>query len=221
MADELNAKLDQARVIEAELREKLVKAQTELQTIDADQKTLAYGANTGNESARRSLEKLNKRKIEISTDIDNLKTAVTEAEQRVAAAEKEVRVEAEHERARAALALLGEFRSCGKAVDDALDAAVAKYGRLREILFELHRLGFANPTIAQLAALGRRAVMTRFMGTDLQVEHLAPSARRSMNDLIGEYAANIESRAKYRAGVERSLRMREFWDQHDVEQPAT
>ena len=204
MADELQTKLDKARATEAELREKLEKVKAEPAGIDAERAKHAFAAHTGSEVAKRALEKLTKRKAELAAEIESLETALAEAQRRVAAAEKEVSVAAERERALAAIGWLHEFRACGRAVDDALDLAVAKYERARTILFELQKLGFTFPTVSQLAALGRRAVLTSLMASqDLRVEHLAPHERQSMSGLLNGWADQVEKLARYRAGIEK------------------
>ena len=59
--------------VRAEIETKLEQAKAQLQAIDSERVTHAFAAATGSEPAKRALDKLNRRKIEISSRSKHLR----------------------------------------------------------------------------------------------------------------------------------------------------
>ena len=199
--DNLDNLLERARTTEADLRTKLDAARASIAEIDVQRADQAYAAHTGDDAAKKTIEKLNRKRADAQIEIESLEKAIEEAGRRVNAAEREAAEAAERERARAVLERVGEFRRSAKAVDAALAAAVAEYAKLRESLDAIHQLGCSSPTTAQLRSLGQRAAMTALMGSDPQIEHLAPRERRTLGELADEWGGCIEDWAARRIGA--------------------
>jgi len=194
------AKLEHARTTEAGLRTKLDEARAVLPEIDAQLEQRSFAAHTGDEAAKRALEKLSRKKAEQTAEIESLAIALKEAGRRVAAAEHEAALAAERELAHAVLNHLAEFKRAGKAVDEALATAVSEYAKARKCLVEMNALGCTSPTITQLRSLGNRAAMTALMGSDLQIEHLAPRERVTLAEIVNTWSARVEHWATARTG---------------------
>ena len=99
------------------------------------------------------------------------------------------------ENARALRAVVDEFLSHAIALDDAFVTVSKEATALEEALKQVHSLGCAFPSRAQLDALGARALKTALMSTPWrrEFETMPPGARQSFAALVGQWADRIEA----------------------------
>jgi hypothetical protein len=63
---------------------------------------------------------------------------------------------------------------------------------LKAVVDRIHACGSNFPSHEQVKVLGTHALLGSVMGTIFQIQHLAPSERRSVSELIQNWAAAIE-----------------------------
>ena len=170
--------IETAKAVRAELQAKLDQTRAELADIDKQRAEHAYGAHTGNDVAKKTLEKLNRKRFDTLADIEGLETAIQVAGERVKAAERDAKLAELEAHAERAMQIGAGLVERGRKLDQAL-AIIAEESRAFEAdLRELNnRLGCSHPSENQLAALGTRAFKAALMFTPLQLEHLAPHER--------------------------------------------
>jgi hypothetical protein len=161
-------------------------------------KELAFSAHTGDIDARKKLDKHETDAIKQATEIAGLECAVATAKGHVAAAEAADVDEAEREKALTALALLNDFSKRGEQLDSALEKFVREYDQLVRDARALEQTGFPVTTVALMRINMRAATMTKLMFGDLQVEHLAPNARRSFVETVEAWSRSVRGRATAR-----------------------
>ena len=191
-------KVEDAKVVLQDLKDKLSAAQARHAETQAKAMELAYPANTGDESARKKLDGLNAKAAMFATEVVSLEAAIVEARRRVDQAMADERDEAERRKARDALALLDDFSQRGKLLDDAMDNFVRQYDELAHDFRELQLLGY-EPTSYPLIQINMQAaVATKLQFTDLRQNFLAPHARRDFISVIEGWARHVRGRAEAR-----------------------
>jgi hypothetical protein len=158
----------------------------------------AFEAHTGNANARKALDKRKADVVLWTQEIVSLEVAVAEARRRAAAADKTAADEAEADRARQALEMVDTLAAHGKALDEALEGLKARYAAFAADYQRLGQLGYSAPSWALVATNCRTALLTGLMGGDLQIDHLAPGARKTYRAVVEGWAANVRSRATAR-----------------------
>jgi hypothetical protein len=182
----------QLPAIAADMRDKLERAQAELPAIDAERAKHAFAAATGSEPAKRALDKLNRRKVEIIVEIETLEAALVEANRRGEAAQRDAQLAEQSVNAERALQIGAGLLDRARKLDEALAVVVAESKAIEADIRELnHRLGCKNPHEYQFASLGTRAFKAALMFSPLKLEHLAPNQRRTFTELAVGWSETI------------------------------
>ncbi|MGB7099982.1 MAG: hypothetical protein WBD95_14620, partial [Xanthobacteraceae bacterium] len=134
--------IETAKAVRAELQAKLDQTRAELADIDKQRAEHAYGAHTGNDVAKKTLEKLNRKRFDTLADIEGLETAIQVAGERVKAAERDAKLAELAAHAERAMQIGAGLVERGRKLDQAL-AIIAEESRAFEAdLRELNnRLG--------------------------------------------------------------------------------
>ena len=184
--------IETAKAVRAEIETKLEHAKAELPAIDAERAGHAFAAATGSEPAKRALDKLNRRKVEMILEIETLEAALLEANRRGEAAERDAQLAELAAHAERALQIGGGLVDRARKVDEALAVIVAESKAIEADIRELnHRLGCKNPHEYQFASLGTRAFHAALMFSPLKLEHLAPNQRHTFTELAVKWSATI------------------------------
>jgi hypothetical protein len=179
--------IEVALKIESDLRQKLDIATQKLNELDRPRADLAFGAHTGDNTAKLELDALNRKRAALALDIDSLATALAEAERRVAAARREVELEAERERARQVRAIADAMTARGDRIAEAAHTLRDEIRRLDDDLERMRRLGapVANGRLVALAMT--RAILPLLREAGLEVELIPPGHRHDTKELIAGY----------------------------------
>lgn len=159
---------------------------------------IAYAAHTGDRSAERRLREIHAESASSFSEKEALTAAIDEAKRRVAGAELDRVAAEEAVKARQVLGLLDAFREHGAALDEAARSVVGAYNEFRDQARAIRGLGVGSPSEQILRVASRRALVSGLIGTDLEVEMLAPRERHSFSELIQQWSAGIEGWAHAR-----------------------
>jgi hypothetical protein len=182
-----------------DLRGKIAEADEKRLKLMAERDEIAFSAVVEREP------KAIKRVAEISTElgrladeVSTLTAALNEAGRRDAAAAAEKRDAEECGKAEKALALLDEFVKEGAELEAAADALVEKFNALCKKSRQLTALGYAPATPTLVDVNMATALKSKLMSTGLQIEHIAPGARRTFGGVIASWSDNVRARATAR-----------------------
>jgi hypothetical protein len=189
---------DDAKAVLQDLETKLAGARQRHDETLSEAQSIAFAAHTGDVEARKKLDKLNADAGKHGAEILSLEAAIIEARRRVREAEAAVADEAEDARARQALDRVDTLAAHGKALDEALEALKERYAEFSADYRRLGLLGYGAPSWALVAVNCRTALLTGLMGGDLQIEHIAPGARKTYRAVVEGWAANVRARATAR-----------------------
>jgi hypothetical protein len=136
-------------------------------------------------------------------EIQSLTGALTTASEKLEAARKAACRDADETKAKAVLALVGEWDSVVAKLSEAAAVLESQSKELVAIHTKLSGLGAARPTRAQVDAVAGRAWLTTTMATPWQAQfgsrYLAPDERRKFADLA-DYAKLLRHDAEQRIG---------------------
>jgi hypothetical protein len=186
-----------------ELNEKRDRALIRGDEITDERRALAFAAHAENDSAaRKRLSTLNLESVTIAAEIETIDAALAEANSRLDACRRAAEIEADQAAARELREVLGEFRKCGRQMEDALAAFVGAAVAFREHLTKIHNLGCDFPSHGLADVNARLAIGTALMQTPWrrEFEHLAPGERRTFTQLVDGWAARIEPGVRRRLG---------------------
>lgn len=140
------------------------------------------------------MDELNSELLTHDYEIRSIDAAISRATKNLAAADQAQALEQEKANALALRGKVDEFMKHALAVDQAMTEMSKHATALEETLKEIHLLGCAFPSRAQLDALGGRALKTALMQTPFrrEFEHLAPGERQSFPKLVGDWVSRIE-----------------------------
>jgi hypothetical protein len=169
----------------------------------ADRQNLAYAAFTNDKAAQAKLRKINDETVLHHVTLEGLESAVKEATQRLdiahrADAQAKDRAQAEQLRAK-----LNQFTELGLNLDDCITDFVGAAKEMQTVLDDIHSLGCASPTAAQMRVLATLAIKSFVMQipwTAKEWEHLPPNQRKTFKDLIVGWHQMIEQHIKARLG---------------------
>jgi hypothetical protein len=165
----------------------------------AERDELSYAAVVErNAAAAKRVAELNAELARLADETATLKAALVTVGKRAQAAAAAERDGKERDDAEKALELLDSFAKRGAALDDAFDKMIAEYMALCGEFRELEKLKFAPTTYPLVRVTMRTALLTKLMGTDLKVEHLAPRERKDFVGAIEGWAASVRNRANAR-----------------------
>jgi DNA repair exonuclease SbcCD ATPase subunit len=181
-------------------RDNWVKRGTEL----ADERSsVAFAAHTGSDkSARNKLDKLNSEIATHASELASLDSAIAEATQRLAKAKRESAIAQDRAQAQELRDTIKKLAELAAEIDAALADAAAHIGNLQGLLNRIHSLGCASPSHDQLRVLAGAAVKTFLMTLPFQreFEHLAPSARRTFEQIVKSWQTMLEQNIAARLG---------------------
>ena len=185
--------LEQAEATRADLDARLFEAKRELAELDEKRRAVSFEAHTGDDVAKRALDRANKERIGLLNSIEELEAALAEAGRRVDAAEREQEMAAQSERAERALEIADRIATRGAKLDAALRTVAEEASAFEADIHELNALGCTHPHHAQLMSHGERAVKTCLMQTPWrrEFEHLAPRERMNFTDIAASYSQQI------------------------------
>jgi DNA repair exonuclease SbcCD ATPase subunit len=184
---------EQARATVAQLEEKLADASARAVELQTERRKLSFDANTGDDSARKRLDKLNAQSATIDLEIENMRSAIEEARRRLADAQRAEGVALLAKNAAEATKLADAIAEHGQRADAAFATAAAELEALKTKIDELHRLGVTYPRAEQFAVLGGLALMTAVTTLPLKVDrsHLAPRERQTFTELSATWRTQV------------------------------
>jgi hypothetical protein len=144
------------------------------------------------------VESINAELGRLANELATVKAALGGASKREAIAQAAKRDEVERANASKVLELLDSFAQRGVALDEWVDKMIAEYMALCGEFRELVKLGFSPTTYRMVAITMRTTMLTKLMGTDLKIQHLAPGERKTFEGAIEGWSANIRARATAR-----------------------
>jgi len=105
-------------------------------------------------------------------------------------------LEAERQRRREIVQRADELREHAAKIDGLWRASIEKYLILQDKLHEIVQSGVGRPARHLVQTACRRALVSAFIGTPLQLELLAQGERHTVSDLVASWAANVKAWAK-------------------------
>jgi hypothetical protein len=180
----------------AQLESKLAKAKARQMAISKEREAIALAAHMGSADDRARLNQLNQEGAILSGEIESIEAAITQFRAQVADAEAAVAREAERAKRKEVLRLADEARTYAAEIDELWRASIAAYLLLQDKLHEIAQAADGRPSRHQVQAACRRALISAFIGSPLQLELLAPGERRSVSSVVASWAENAETWAK-------------------------
>jgi hypothetical protein len=180
----------------AELEEKLSQARARQMAIGGERKTISLAAHMGSANDRARLDQLNQEGAILSGEVEGLEAAINDAQTRIADAKADAAIEAELQKRQEIAQIAGELRGHAAKIDDLWRASIAEYLVLQRKLQDIAQSGVARPSRFQVQTACRRALISAFIGTPLQLELLAPGGRHTVANLVAVWAGNAEAWAK-------------------------
>jgi hypothetical protein len=181
-------------------RDDWVKRGTEL----ADSRSsVAFNAHAcGDQKARAKLDKLNTEIATHASELASLDSAIAEANSRLTAAKHYAALAADRKQALELKEHIKELAELGSEIDAAFIDALAHMASLATLLNKIHALGCQSPSHDQLRVLGAQAVKTYLMAMPFprEFEHLAPSARRTFDQVVNGWVIMLERNIADRLG---------------------
>jgi TolA-binding protein len=180
-----------AQQILAGLRSKQVEAETHAARLVERRKGVAFLAYTGDEAARKRLDELNNQIAANNGEIESLKAATVQAEERLAESQQREAEQIERERERSLGERTRNLRASAVELDAAAKLLVEKYTAFRKDAGALRALGVARLNDDLVSNATRRALHAYLQGTDLTLERLAPNQRYTFAWLVESWTAGI------------------------------
>ena len=182
-----------------DLRAKIDAIESQKLILTSQRDDVSYSALVDREpGAVKQAAEINAKISELTAEESMLNAALKVASKREAEAKAAQSDAQERDNAAKALALLESFAKRGTALDAAFNAAIAEYTELSEEFRQLERLGYGPTTYPLVKVTMRTALLTKLMGTDLVVEHLAPHARKNFEGAIEGWSSNVRGKAQAR-----------------------
>jgi hypothetical protein len=185
--------VEDARAIVGEIDARLTDAMSRATANQVERRRLAYDANTGDEGARKWLDKLSVTARATSFEVEDCQSALDEAKRRLAESERYEERARLVDNAEAARKLADLLTTRGQRIDEALTTARTEMEALKGDIDELHRLGVSYPRAEQFNVLGGLALMTHVTTLPLKVDRsaLAPRERQSFGELGATWRAQV------------------------------
>jgi hypothetical protein len=182
-------------------RQHLIQKATEL----ADERQrISFAAHAGGDKkARQRLDEINVATASHQSEMASIEAAINEGQARLASVQREADAVADRERAIKARDLVKKLVECGQELDNALADAVAWSQDMQTTLREMHHLGFANPTDAQLKVAGEFAIKAALMKMgpwDRSFEFLPPGRRTTFVQVVAAWSGMLTSQIEARIG---------------------
>jgi hypothetical protein len=184
--------LQEAEATRDGLRQKLDDARLSLAVLDEARKEIAFEAHTAGGDAEKKLAKMNKDRLALLGDIEMLEIAHVEASRHVADAERAAELAQSVERAGKAMDVAAHLSEQAHKMDDSLRQFCEAAFAYRDLLSELHSLGYPYPSDAQFVSYGERATKAWLMKSPWRWEHLPPGERHEFVEMVLHHIGAIE-----------------------------
>jgi hypothetical protein len=194
----MTTKIDDAWAVLAGLEGKLKDVHDRRDEAQTSAKELAFAAHTGDAEARKQLNKFEADVAKLAVEITGLDAAIIEAKRRVDAAAAADVDEVEREKARTALAMIGDLTEAAEQYQACLDKLPDAYARINACIKRFAEIGYAPTSIPMVRITMRAAHAASVQFTDLKTETLAPNERKNAVDVVAGWVANIRGRTTAR-----------------------
>jgi hypothetical protein len=178
--------------IVVELQEKLTQAQSRQTVISADRKTISLAAHMGSADDRVRLDQLNQEGAVLSGEIESIEAAIAEVQARIADAKAAAELDADRQKRQEIVQLANELQDHAAKIDGFWRASINEYLVLQQKLHEIAQSSGSRPSRHLAQAACRRALISAFIGSPLQLELLAPGERHTVASLVATWARNVE-----------------------------
>jgi hypothetical protein len=178
--------------IVAELQEKLSQAKARQTVISADRKAISLAAHMGSADDRVRLDQLNREGAILSGEIESIEAAIAEVQARIADVKAAAALDADRQKRQEVVRLASELSQHAKKIDHLWRASIDEYLALQRKLHEIAQSSGGRPSRHLVQAACRRALISAFIGSPLQLELLAPGERHTVADLTATWARNVE-----------------------------
>jgi hypothetical protein len=171
--------------------------------LESERRAHAHAAHAQHDKeASKLLTRAIDEMLRVDQHILSLSDAVSEQERVLARAEAAAAREADRAQARRLGDTLIEFLQCARRLDDVLAQVAVQGHKLHELQQQMHALGAAVPSAAQLDSLGARCLLTAVaqMPWRRHFETIAPHERRSFAELCAYWGQTIERNIATRLG---------------------
>ena len=185
-SDEVLAKLEVA----------LAQTKARQMAISDERKRISLAAHMGSADDRARLDQLNHEGAILSGELESIEAAIAEVQARIANAKAAAALEAEKQKRQAIVRLTDELREHALKIDDLWRQSIAEYLLLQGKLHDIAQSGVGRASLHQVQSACRRALISAFIGTPLQLELLAPGERHKVTDLVASWARNVEAWAR-------------------------
>ncbi len=175
--------------------------------IDAERKQIAFAAHSGSDpKARARLDKINAQHASFASEMDSLTEAITEANNRLATAQRDAALAADRANAEALRVKLSRFEEIGNQLDDALWDIATSVNEMVALLNEMHALGQVSPTSEQFRVNGTACIkamlqeLPQLWVRDFEFSRLAPSQKKTFKAVVASWSGMIENNIAGRLG---------------------
>jgi hypothetical protein len=175
----------------ADLEDKLQQARERLAAITAERKAISLAAHMGSAGDRARLDQLNREGGILAGEIEGIETAIAQVQARIAEAEAAAAFEAEREKRRATLQLADELQGHAEKIDHLWRQSIAEYVMLQAKLHQIAQTCGGRPALHVVQSACRRALVSAFVGTPLQLQLLAPGERHTIANLVATWVQNV------------------------------
>jgi hypothetical protein len=180
-----------------DLRAKREAAVARGHSLGEERTQLAFGAHAlGDTKSKKRLDEINRESALHESELRSLDCAISEAAERVKAAQAVEARKAERARAGAQRAAFERLKLAGQTLDDALAVLVGAGAEIHAAVDTLHVAGWNHPSGQQLLTFGERAIRSAVQQTIWSrcVERLAPNERVSFSHVISQWQQVFERR---------------------------
>jgi hypothetical protein len=189
--------LEKAKQTVADLKDQLAAAEQHKVELEDQRDLHAFGAFTGDASAKLHLAKATKALIEHDQHVLALQAALRTANQHLAEAQGIAKGELERQKAEAALKLGRAAFEAVRIADKGMRDAFAALHDAYLAVNELNLLG-CPPTPGLFAVNVKRAIIAASAGSRFQIQPLAPGDRHSLSALADAWHKAVEHWAAQR-----------------------
>jgi chromosome segregation ATPase len=179
--------------IVAELQDKLSQANARQAAISGDRKTISLAAHMGSADDRARLDQLNQEGAVLSGEIESIEAAIADVQTRIADAKAAAALDAEQQKRQEVVRLADQLQAHAEKIDRLWRASIDEYLVLQRKLHEIAQSSGGRPSRHLVQAACRRALISAFIGTPLQLELLAPGERHKVTDLVSTWARNVQA----------------------------
>jgi hypothetical protein len=179
--------------IGAELQEKLSQAKAGREAIRGERQSISLAAHMGSADDRARLDQLNREGAILSGEIESIEVAIADAQARIADAKASAALDADRQKRQEIVQLAGELQGHAAKIDGFWRASINEYLVLQRKLHEIAQSSGGRPSRHLVQAACRRALISAFIGSSLQLELLAPGERHTVVGLVATWARNVEA----------------------------